>query len=83
MVIQLVDIGGFSTEYINEKLFIPEDNQTPFAHMIESVEVLKILTVPSFVALNTIGTQLSSIGGVCVEYASALVPLPPATHVPL
>ena len=40
-------------------------------------------TLASFVVPSGTTTQLSAVGGVRVEYAIPLVPLPVATHVPL
>jgi hypothetical protein len=81
--IQLVDIGGFSTEYINGKLFSPPISQTPFAYVTEYETRLTIFAVVvSFVAPTAIGVQLLSVGGVRVEYASAFVLFPTMTHVP-
>jgi hypothetical protein len=81
--IQLVDIGGFSSEYINGKFDSPPISQTPFANVTEYAILLLIFAVPvSFVALTAIGVQLSAVGGVRVEYASAFVVFPTMTHVP-
>ena len=81
--IQLVDIGGFSTEYINGKLLSPPISQTPFAYITVNAVLLIIFALPeSFVAPTGITVQLSAVGGVRVEYASAFVLFPTMTHVP-
>ena len=82
--IQLVDIGGFSAEYINGKFVeSPPISQTPFAYVTEYAAVLNIFPLPeSFVAPTGITVQLSAVGGVRVEYASAFVVFPTMTHVP-
>jgi hypothetical protein len=82
--IQLVDIGGFSTEYINGKFVeSPPISQTPFTYVTEYVVLPGIFALPeSFVAPTAIGVQLLSVGGVRVEYASAFVVFPTMTHVP-
>jgi hypothetical protein len=81
--IQLVDIGGFSAEYINGKLFSPPISQTPFAYVAEYVAILGIFALPeSFVAPTAIGVQLSAVGGVRVEYATAFALFPTISHVP-
>ena len=83
--IQLVDIGGFSTEYINGMLKFdsPPINQTPFTYVTDHAITLIIFALPeSFVAPTGITVQLSAVGGVRVEYASAFVVFPTMTHVP-
>jgi hypothetical protein len=81
--IQLVDIGGFSIEYNKGIVVPPPTNHVPLAYVID-IAILFIIFAPpvSFVLDNAIGTQLSSTGGVRVEYAIAFVPSPTATHVP-
>ena len=56
----------------------------PFEYVTEYAVLFVILCEPVSLAVPSgIVIHVSSVGGVRVEYATALLPFPTATHVPL